>query len=126
MIVDTNFHHSIYFQLRFDMTFCSFRLGFTDLSKQELQQKTDSRESNIILSSPERVHMVVTSIVLTTVLLLLIVPVFLLWFISTLNTSKPLIGILIALLLIFTLIFSGVLSAFTRARRHEIIAAAAA
>lgn len=70
--------------------------------------------------------MVVTSIVLTTVLLLLIVPVFLLWFISTLNTSKPLIGILIALLLIFTLIFSGVLSAFTRARRHEIIAAAAA
>ncbi|TGO84198.1 hypothetical protein BPOR_0536g00060 [Botrytis porri] len=93
---------------------------------RELQQKTDSKDSNIILSSPERVNVVVTLIILAAVLVLLIVPVFLLWFISNLNTSRPLIGVLIALLLIFTLMFSGVLSAFTRAKRHEIIAAAAA
>ncbi|KAM0124315.1 hypothetical protein ACHAP3_010457 [Botrytis cinerea] len=95
-------------------------------STTELQQKTDSKDSNIILSSPERVNMVVTLIILAAVLILLIVPVFLLWFINNLNTSKPLIGVLISLLLTFTLIFSGVLSAFTRAKRHEIIAAAAA
>ncbi|KAF7921889.1 uncharacterized protein EAE97_011180 [Botrytis byssoidea] len=93
---------------------------------RELQQKTDSKDSNIILSSPERVNVVVTLIILAAVLILLIVPVFLLWFISNLKTSRPLIGVLIALLLVFTLIFSGVLSAFTRAKRHEIIAAAAA
>lgn len=121
----TNLPCSIYSLPRFDLR-PIFRYKLYWPLSQELQRKTDSKDSNIILSSPERVNMVVTLIILAAVLILLIVPVFLLWFINNLNTSKPLIGVLISLLLTFTLIFSGVLSAFTRAKRHEIIAAAAA
>lgn len=60
------------------------------------------------------------------VILLLIIPIYLLWHLSdevqTTKTNSMTIGVL----LIFTLVFSAVLSFFTRAQRHEILGAAAA
>ncbi len=58
------------------------------------------------------------------ILVLLVVPVFLLYRFSvqgTIATSPD----TIAVLLVFTLVFSLALSAFTKAKRHEIVAASA-
>ena len=61
------------------------------------------------------------------ILALLIVPVYFLWHIARTATTftNATTAVIIGILLVFTLIFSGVLSLFTRAKRHEILAAAA-
>ena len=60
------------------------------------------------------------------ILLLLIVPIYILYhLIHNVNTSRAYV-ICIGVLLVSTLAFSAVLSLFTRARRHETLAAAAA
>ena len=63
------------------------------------------------------------------ILFLLILPIYVLWHLAGQleggnhpSASAETIGVL----LVFTLIFSAVLSLFTRARRHEILGAAAA
>ena len=62
------------------------------------------------------------------ILFLLIIPIYVLWHLAgqlekgQASASAVTIGVL----LVFTLIFSAVLSLFTRARRHEILGAAAA
>jgi hypothetical protein len=67
------------------------------------------------------------SLVITAmVLALLIVPVYLLWNLTLAIPSGTTTAIIIGVLLVFTLIFSGTLSLLTRARRHEILASAAA
>ena len=58
------------------------------------------------------------------ILVLLMIPIFLLYKFSVqgiIATSPDTIGVL----LVFTLIFSMSLSAFTKAKRHEIVAASA-
>lgn len=70
--------------------------------------------------------MLVTLIITLIILILLVVPVYVLWQVTILNQSGPNTPMIIGILLIFTLIFSAVLSFFTRARRHEIFGAAAA
>ena len=63
-------------------------------------------------------------IITTIVLALLMVPIWLLYKFSvegTIATSPDTIGVV----LVFTLVFSAALSAFTKARRHEIVAASA-
>ncbi|KAF7936085.1 uncharacterized protein EAE98_002304 [Botrytis deweyae] len=92
----------------------------------ELREKTNPESTNLILFSPERVNIVVSVIILITILTLLVIPVYILWYLSNVPSSKSPIGILIGILLIFTLSFSAVLSLFTRAKRHEVLAAAAA
>ena len=60
------------------------------------------------------------------ILALLIIPIYLLYqLVAEIGTSRS-YTICIGVLLVFTLAFSAVLSLFTRARRHEILAAAAA
>jgi lipopolysaccharide export LptBFGC system permease protein LptF len=61
-----------------------------------------------------------------TILVLFIVPVYVLWKLSRGSESGNTIGVIIGVLLVFTLVFSAVLSLFTLAKRHEILAAAAA
>jgi len=68
------------------------------------------------------VSVIITAMILT----LLIVPVYILWHLTRIPPSGTAIAIIIGVLLIFTLIFSGALSLFTRAKRHEILASAAA
>lgn len=63
-------------------------------------------------------------IIMTIILILLIVPIWLLYRFSitgSLATSPD----TIAVILVFTLFFSVVLSTFTKAKRHEILAASA-
>lgn len=67
------------------------------------------------------------SLVITIIVLaLLVIPVYLLWHFTRVIPSGRDTGIIIGILLIFTLIFSGALSLLTRAKRHEILASAAA
>jgi ABC-type Mn2+/Zn2+ transport system permease subunit len=60
------------------------------------------------------------------VLALLIIPVYILWHLTRAIQSGTDTAIIIGLLLVFTLIFSGALSLLTTAQRHEILASAAA
>lgn len=79
--------------------------------------------------SRERINLTASGVILVVILALLMVPIYLLYhLISTTNgvftgqATAQCIGIL----LVFTLAFSAVLSLFTRAKRHEILGAAAA
>ena len=62
------------------------------------------------------------------ILFLLIIPIYVLWHLAREleNGKASASAVTIGVLLVFTLIFSAVLSLFTRARRHEILGAAAA
>jgi hypothetical protein len=60
------------------------------------------------------------------ILALLIIPVYLLWHLTRVIQSDKAVAIIIAVLLLFTLVFSAVIFLFTRAKRHEILASAAA
>jgi hypothetical protein len=67
----------------------------------------------------------VTLTITLIILLLLVVPIWLLYHLSvTLATSDSNV-VVIGILLVSTLVFSAVLSLFTKARRHEILAASA-
>jgi hypothetical protein len=60
------------------------------------------------------------------ILILLVVPIWVLFYISVhQQLVNNVSAVIIAVLLIATLIFASILSAFTNARRHEILAAAA-
>jgi hypothetical protein len=60
------------------------------------------------------------------ILLLLIVPIYLLYHLVTTLRSNRADADCMGVLLVATLAFSAVLSIFTRAKRHEILASAAA
>ncbi|RFU34107.1 hypothetical protein B7463_g2216, partial [Scytalidium lignicola] len=92
-------------------------------SSPELRDKAD-KETN--LYSKSRIDAVVTCINALVILLLLVVPIYTLWHLSKEIDDATTTALTIGVLLICTLIFSAVLSLFTKARRHEILAAAAA
>lgn len=72
-----------------------------------------------------RINVFVTMIITFIILLLLVVPIWLLYHLSvTLDTNRSNI-VCMGVLLVATLAFSAVLSLFTKARRHEILAASA-
>lgn len=82
--------------------------------------------AGITFFNRERIDIVVSCIITVTILALLIVPVYLLWKLTRRVASGPMVAIIIAVLLVFTLVFSAVLTLFTRAKRHEILASSAA
>jgi hypothetical protein len=93
---------------------------------EDLQRKTDPSESKIILYSRTRINLVVSLIITIVILTLLIIPVYLFWHLAhSSHFDNTTTAVMIGLLLVFTLVFSGTLSLFTRAKRHEILAAAA-
>ncbi|KAF4624048.1 hypothetical protein G7Y89_g14125 [Cudoniella acicularis] len=92
----------------------------------DLRAKANPKMTGIILYSRARVDFVVNLIITGTILALLIVPVYILWNLTREIQSSRTVAIIIAVLLVSTLIFSGVLSLFTRAKRHEVLASAAA
>jgi hypothetical protein len=61
------------------------------------------------------------------ILLLLVIPIYILYHVTArhVDTGSE-NAVCIGILLVFTLLFSTVISLFTRARRHEILAASAA
>lgn len=79
-----------------------------------------------MLYSRRRIDVVASLVITAMVLALLILPVYLLWHLTRAIQSGTAIAIVVVVLLVFTLIFSGALSLLTRAKRHEILASAAA
>ncbi|KIM94110.1 hypothetical protein OIDMADRAFT_184533 [Oidiodendron maius Zn] len=89
----------------------------------EMREKADE---NTILYDKTRINALVTVIITFIIIALLILPIYFLWHISQLLETSQTTAITIGVLLVFTLVFSTVLSIFTRAKRHEILGAAAA
>ena len=90
--------------------------------RQETREKTN--DDSIHYYDRNRISTCVTMIITTIVLALLVVPIWLLYRFSierTVATSSD----TIAVVLVFTLVFSAALTGFTKARRHEIVAASA-
>ena len=75
--------------------------------------------------SRARIDGVVIVIITCMILALLVVPVYVLYHLITANGNNATDIVCIGALLGFTLAFSAVLTLFTRAKRHEILAAAA-
>ncbi|TVY43735.1 hypothetical protein LOCC1_G005188 [Lachnellula occidentalis] len=82
--------------------------------------------SCVRLLQRERVELLVSLIITVIIVAILIIPIYLLFYLTVGTQTNHSMAIIISVLLIFTLLFSGVLSLFTRAKRHEILAAAAA
>lgn len=70
--------------------------------------------------------MLVSLIITIVIVAILVVPIYILFDLTVGPQTGHSIAIIIGILLVFTLLFSGILSLFTRAKRHEILAAAAA
>ncbi|KAG9237005.1 hypothetical protein BJ875DRAFT_419069 [Amylocarpus encephaloides] len=92
----------------------------------ERRSKTDPAKSQVQLFSRERINIVVSLLLTATVLSLLVAPIYILYHLTRDNHADKTATTTIMILLVFTLLFSGVLSLFTRAKRHEILSAAAA
>lgn len=76
--------------------------------------------------TPSRIAKLANAILTLLVMVLLVLPIYILYhMVHDVGTRKAYI-ICIGCLLVFTLAFSSVLSIFTKAKRHEILAAAAA
>ncbi|TGO10039.1 hypothetical protein BTUL_0146g00170 [Botrytis tulipae] len=94
---------------------------------QELRQKTNPDTTKIFLSDPDRVNAIASVVLLATVLGSFVIPVTILWCLFQMsNPGSANIGIILAILLASAFIFSAVISLFTRAKRHEVLAATAA
>ncbi|KAE8454173.1 hypothetical protein EG329_005098 [Mollisiaceae sp. DMI_Dod_QoI] len=93
-------------------------------SPKRFKRKADPK-NGVVLYSRRRIDVLVTLIVLTIIAILLIIPVYIVWRLTR-NTQAVNSISLIMILLVFTLVFCLVLLKFTRAKRHEILAAAAA
>jgi hypothetical protein len=76
--------------------------------------------------TPSRIAKFSNGILVALVLILLVLPIYILYhMVHNVGTHRAYL-ICIGTLLVFTLAFSSVLSIFTKAKRHEILAAAAA
>ncbi|KAK4613567.1 hypothetical protein CLAFUW4_09630 [Fulvia fulva] len=88
-----------------------------------------SDDENHIYFDKNRINLCASSIITLMILFMLIVPIYFLYHLVE-RSNGAMTGnenaICIGVLLIFTLVFSAVMSFFTRARRHEILGAAAA
>lgn len=83
-------------------------------------------DEGIVAYSRRRIKVVVTLIVLTLITVLLVLPIYVLWRLNHSSKTGSSIGVIMLVLLLFTLAFSLILMKFTRAKRHDILAAAAA
>ena len=89
-------------------------------------QPPKDEDKHEIFYTPSRIAKVTNGILTITILVLMVLPIYLLYhMVHDIGTSEAYMTC-IGTLLIFTLAFSSVLSLFTKARRHEILAAAAA
>ncbi|KAM0804429.1 hypothetical protein BDR22DRAFT_885685 [Usnea florida] len=101
---------------------CRCSLTLAMFSSKETNEKTN--DEDIHYYDRHRILICITLIITTVILVLLIAPVWLLYkfaIAGKIATSSDTIGVILA----FTLMFSVVLSAFTRAKRHELVAASA-
>lgn len=79
-----------------------------------------------IYYTPSRIARLTNALLTLIILTLLVLPIYILYhMVHDIGTRKAYMNCIV-MLLVFTLAFSAVLSLFTKARRHEILAAAAA
>lgn len=90
---------------------------------QETLAKTN--DSSIHYFSRSRISFFVTFIITMLILALFVVPIYVLYEVTVLHSGTIAASECIVVLLLFTLLFSTILSLFTKAKRHEILAAAA-
>ena len=74
----------------------------------------------------ERIECFVVLIITIMILIQLVIPIYILYKLNNSVHNETLVAIHIGILLVFTLVFSAILSLFTRAKRHEILGASAA
>lgn len=81
----------------------------------------------------ERINMCASLVIMMMVIALLIIPIYLLYTLEKASSradeqslDRDRTGACMGILLVFTLLFSAILSVFTSAKRHEILGAAAA
>ncbi len=91
---------------------------------QELREKSDPKKTSITLFSRSRIAFIVSLILTGAILMLLIIPVYSLWKLTT-GQQNPSMTAIIGVLALSTFGFSFVSSTFTKAKRHEMLAAAA-
>lgn len=97
----------------------------------ETRRKTDGliKQKNSRLEiyyTRSRIERLVAGIIAISILALLVAPIYILYQLTSTDRSSHTTAISVGTLLVFTLAFSAVLSFFTKAQRHEILAAAAA
>ncbi|KAL8950188.1 MAG: hypothetical protein Q9222_003766 [Ikaeria aurantiellina] len=95
----------------------------TIFRSEETAQKTVDPDINYYTRS--RINACVTLIITLIIVTLLVVPIWLLYHFSVTWDSNKSNLVCIGVLLVSTLVFSAVLSLFTKARRHEVLAASA-
>ncbi|KAH0561985.1 hypothetical protein GP486_003314, partial [Trichoglossum hirsutum] len=90
----------------------------------DTKAKTD--DDRVIYYAKDRVETFVAILITIVIMALLVIPIYAL-FKLCMNAPPGKVPVLaIGVLLVFMLVFSAVLSAFTRAKRHEILGASAA
>lgn len=105
--------------------FCSHETKQKTIYAGEVDNKENSSSLEVYYTR-SRIDCLVICVITSMLLLLLVVPVYVLYHLVTELGNNRTDTICIGVLLVFTLVFSAVLSLFTRAKRHEILAAAAA
>ena len=93
-------------------------------STSELRRKTD--DEAVHYYSRSRVEFFVGLIITSLIFVLLVVPVVVMYQMTSLSRSPHSTFNAIAVLIVFTLLFSAAMGVLTAARRHEIFAASAA
>jgi branched-subunit amino acid ABC-type transport system permease component len=91
---------------------------------RELQEKTTSRD--IFYYSSSRVESFVGLIITSIIFVLLVLPVVAMYKLTSMSNNPHGTFQAIGVLVVFTLLFSAAMSLLTKARRHELFAAAAA
>lgn len=114
--------------IRFVVRYLLWRFGISDHIKLQLTRLKTNRPEGAYFTRT-RIESCAVGIITLMILFLLIVPIYLLYHIVSRedgNLSGRSNAICIGVLLLFTLTFSAIMSLFTRAKRHEILGAAAA
>jgi hypothetical protein len=109
---------------------CGWRFTRYLFQSKETAMKTDE-EGGEVFYTRSRIERFVLLIITLMILVLLVVPIYVLYELSDEGEGEGKAGSrrdfeCIGVLLVFTLAFSACISLFTRARRHEILAASAA
>ncbi|KAL9606636.1 MAG: hypothetical protein Q9179_000222 [Wetmoreana sp. 5 TL-2023] len=89
------------------------------------ETRLKSNDSRVRYYTKQRVDRLVTFIISAIMLILLVVPTYALYRVTNMKGSSTNVTC-IGILLVATLVFSAVLSLFTKAKRHEILGASAA
>jgi ABC-type transport system involved in cytochrome bd biosynthesis fused ATPase/permease subunit len=96
----------------------------TDLPDEEKAAKGNDPPLAIYYTR-SRIERLVVAIITVMILVLLVIPIYIMYQLVHGGNNRT-DAICIGVLMVFTLAFSAVLSLFTRAKRHEILGAAAA